>query len=163
MLCSGSHDLSIEDSDFEKFSFNWNQFIEEEITVWRDFYDFWIKSGVPTHLVRYEDILKQPENTMKDLMKFIFIQEDIEETVLSQCIKLVTNEKKAPEVYKPRVGKINTNLAKFSQKQLDVIARIAGDLLKSLGYYSLLKQDDSQYYQEDQAYQWINQVNSNAF
>jgi len=51
----------------------------------------------------------------------------------------VTNEKKAPEVYKPRVGKINTNLAKFSQKQLDVIARIAGDLLKSLGYYSLLK------------------------
>lgn len=37
MLCSGSHNLSIADDDFTKFSKEWADFIDEEITIWNDF------------------------------------------------------------------------------------------------------------------------------
>lgn len=43
MLGSGSHDLSIADTDFEKFEEQWRDFIEQEINIWREFHDFWLK------------------------------------------------------------------------------------------------------------------------
>ena len=56
MVCSGSHDLSIADSDFALFSKHWAEFVEQEITVWKDFHDFWLRAKVPLHIIRYEDI-----------------------------------------------------------------------------------------------------------
>lgn len=58
MVCSGSHDLSIHDDDFKKFFKTWNEFIEQEVTVWRDFHEFWLKAKIPVHIIRYEDICK---------------------------------------------------------------------------------------------------------
>ena len=72
MLCSGSHNLSIADGDFVKFNREWSEFIEEEITVWRDFINFWLGCGIPTHIIRYEDILSNPNETLDELMKFVF-------------------------------------------------------------------------------------------
>ena len=77
MVCSGSHDLSIADQDFLAFNKYWNEFIEQEITVWKDFHDFWLKAKIPVHLIRYEDILQRSVETMTDLMKFIFNVESI--------------------------------------------------------------------------------------
>lgn len=57
MVCSGSHDLSIADHDFVQFQKYWHEFIQQEITVWRDFHEFWLKAKIPVHLIRYEDIL----------------------------------------------------------------------------------------------------------
>ena len=58
MVCTGSHDLSISDHDFLSFHKYWTEFIEQEITVWKDFHDFWIQAKIPVHIVRYEDILQ---------------------------------------------------------------------------------------------------------
>ena len=60
MVCSGSHDLSIEESDFDKFPDHWTEFIQQEITVWKDFHDFWLKAKIPVHIIRYEDIVLCP-------------------------------------------------------------------------------------------------------
>lgn len=60
MVCSGSHDLSIQDYDFLQFHAFWREFLEQEITVWRDFHTFWMKAKVPVHIVRYEDIIQSP-------------------------------------------------------------------------------------------------------
>jgi hypothetical protein len=38
---------------------------------------------IPVHLIRYEDILQRPVETMTDLMKFIFNVESIQDTLLS--------------------------------------------------------------------------------
>ncbi len=115
MLCSGSHNLSIADDDFQKFSKEWADFIEEEITVWRDFIQFWIDSGIPTHIIRYEDILTRPSQTLHNLMQFVFNQTDIDQTVLSHFIQIIVAQQKVPEVYKPRKGKIDDNRAKYSK------------------------------------------------
>jgi len=49
----------------------WNEFIMQDITVWKDFHDFWIKAKIPVHIIRYEDICQRPEQCLPELMKFI--------------------------------------------------------------------------------------------
>lgn len=68
MVCSGSHDLSISDGDFLTFKRYWVEFIEQEITVWKDFHEFWIKAKVPVHIIRYEDILLNSVPTLTSLI-----------------------------------------------------------------------------------------------
>lgn len=113
MVCSGSHDRSITDDDFVKFSTHWAQFIEQEITVWKDFHDFWLKAKIPVHIIRYEDIVLRPEPTLNDLMKFILNVDSIDGTKVQKFINLAVQEK-APEIYKPRKGKVDKNRSKFN-------------------------------------------------
>lgn len=55
---------------------------------------------------------------------------------MSQYIHLIAEER-APEVYKPRKGKINNNRDKFDQHKLGFIMDNATDLINNLGYASL--------------------------
>lgn len=56
MVCSGSHDLSVADDTYTKFPQHWSEFVQQEITVWKDFHEFWMKAKIPVHIIRYEDI-----------------------------------------------------------------------------------------------------------
>lgn len=47
-------------------------------------------------------------------MQFIFVEEDISDTRLEKYIELATQEK-APELYKPRAGKIGKNNKLFNE------------------------------------------------
>ena len=60
MVCSGSHDCSISEDDYVKFADHWSQFISQEIGVWKDFHEFWLKAKIPVHIIRFEDILERP-------------------------------------------------------------------------------------------------------
>lgn len=83
------------------------------MTVWKDFHDFWLNVKVPVHIIRFEDILSRPRPCLSSLMKFIFGVADIEGTLLERYIEIATSEK-APEIYKPRVGKVNANFDKYN-------------------------------------------------
>ena len=50
---------------------------------------------------------------MTDLIRFIFNTEAIDQTLLSQYIELASVER-APEIYKPRKGKVHGNSEKFN-------------------------------------------------
>jgi hypothetical protein len=50
---------------------------------------------------------------MTDLMKFIFNVESLQDTLLSCYIELASIER-APEIYKPRKGKVHGNSEKFN-------------------------------------------------
>lgn len=54
----------------------------QDITVWKDFHDFWVKAKIPVHIVRYEDILENPEPTLKSLLEYILNINDISGTVV---------------------------------------------------------------------------------
>jgi len=56
MTLSGSHDLSVSEPDFKTFSKNFEAMVKQDMTVWKDFHEFWLKAKVPTHFVRYEDL-----------------------------------------------------------------------------------------------------------
>jgi hypothetical protein len=105
----------------------------QEITVWKDFHDFWLNSKIPVHLIRFEDIITNPKPTMMKLMRFILNEPNIEGTVIEKYIDLTVKEK-APEVYKPRQGQVNSNLDKYIQEELDFMFNYAKDQLVKFGY-----------------------------
>jgi len=51
----------------------WNDFINQEASVWNDFHNYWLKHPyrIPTYLVRYEDLLSKPEQTLTGVFKFL--------------------------------------------------------------------------------------------
>ena len=54
-------------------------------------------------------------------MCFILNVKTIEGTQIRKFIEIATKEK-APEIYKPRKGKVNGNLDKYSEENLNKIA-----------------------------------------
>lgn len=54
---------------------------------------------------------------MNDLFKFILNSNDLSGTNIEKYIELVVKEK-APQIYKPREGKVNSNLTKFTSEHL---------------------------------------------
>lgn len=133
MVCTGSHNKSIHNDDYAKFFEQWHEFIQQEITVWKDFHNFWLNSKVPVHLIRYEDILGYPKPTMMKLMRFILNEASLEGTLIEHYVDLAVKEK-APEVYKPRQGTVNSNLSKFPPALLEAVATHAKDQLTKFGY-----------------------------
>jgi hypothetical protein len=73
---------------------------------------------------------------MSDLLKFILNEESIEGKLISSLIELACKER-APEIYKPRKGKVNGNKDKFQQSGLDFMYLHAKQLLQNLGYSHL--------------------------
>ena len=136
MVCSGTHDLSIEDADFNRFPNHWAEFIQQEISVWKDFHDFWLKAKIPVHVIRYEDIVLAPKPTLLELFKFVLNVNTLEGTRIERYVDLACQER-APEVYKPRKGKVNNNVAKFKPEHLEYMYNYARDLIDRFGYTQL--------------------------
>lgn len=101
MVCTGSHNRSIHDNDFQKYPQLWSEFIQQDITVWKDFHDFWVNAKIPVHIIRYEDIVSSPEPTLKSLLEFILNTKDISGTKVHHYLKLAVSEQ-SPQIYKPR-------------------------------------------------------------
>lgn len=70
---------------------------------------------------------------MMKLLKFVLNISDIEGTVIEKYIDLTVAEK-APEIYKPRQGKVNTNLDKYNREQLDYMFNYSKELIVNFGY-----------------------------
>jgi hypothetical protein len=114
MVCTGSHNKSISDNDFKQFPQLWSEFIQQDITVWKDFHDFWLNAKIPVHIVRYEDVVNNPEPTLRELLKFILNQDDLSGTKVEQYLQMAVKET-SPQIYKPRSGKVNGNMDKFNK------------------------------------------------
>ena len=135
MIATGTHTLSITDEDFEKFNSYFDQFLGEEIVVWRDFYSYWMDHPrIPTFVVRYEDLLSKPKDTLLDLFRFLLNEKDLDGTLIENLINSHTQPKVKKEVYKPRKGKINGNRYLYKDHQIKKVKNIAGHMLKRMGY-----------------------------
>ena len=64
------------------------------------------------HIIRYEDIRNEPERVLKSLLEFTLKTGDITGTRVHAYLRKAMKEA-APQIYKPRSGKINKNLDKF--------------------------------------------------
>ena len=73
MIATGTHNWSMTDEDFEQYNSYFDMFISQEIAVWRDFHSYWIdpEPMIPTFIVRYEDLISDPKNTLLDLFRFL--------------------------------------------------------------------------------------------
>lgn len=60
--------------------------------MWKDFHDFWLNAKIPVHIIRYEDIVNIPFQTLKSLLEFILNVEDISGTKVEHFLKIAVNE-----------------------------------------------------------------------
>lgn len=76
---------------------------------------FWaLKDEIPTHIIRYEDIMEDPEPVLKKLIEFVLNVKDITGTKAGRYVELAVREKR-PQNYKPREGKVNANSERYSE------------------------------------------------
>ena len=136
MVCTGSHNRSISDVDFTKFPQMWSEYIQQDIGVWRDFHDFWLNAKIPRYIVRYEDLVANPEPTLKGLLAFIMNVPSIEGLLVEKYLKMAVSEA-SPQIYKPRSGKVNCNFDKFNRIQLDFMIEYSYKFLRMFGYYDV--------------------------
>ena len=92
-----------------------------------------MNSKLPVHLIKFEDIIIDPRPTMSKLFSFVLNEPDLENSVIEKYVELGLKEK-APEIYQPREGKVNNNLAKFNDEHLKFMYSYAKDLIDKLGY-----------------------------
>ena len=76
-MATGSHSHSILDEDYIKLDKIWGEFILIESKNWLAFHEYWVNSDIPVHIIRYEDILRNPEQVLKECLEFILEVDDI--------------------------------------------------------------------------------------
>ena len=147
LFTTKSHTLSVKDDTFIRFSNVWKAYVETELRVWKEFHNFWLQSKLPVHIIRYEDLVSNPESALTELMKFVLNVKTLENTRAQAHIKLATNQS-APEVYKPRKGKAYANREKFGKQQLAELYEEAKELIDMFGYrhYFMDEEDNCKNY-----------------
>ena len=60
---------------------------DELIDQWKTFYKYWINSPIPVYFVKYEELLEQPYNILKDLSRFMLGIKVVDDTKLDFAIK----------------------------------------------------------------------------
>lgn len=69
--------------------------IDDLIDDWKTFIQYWIESPIPIHLIRYEDLISDPNKVLKNLLLFMIGVETIDSTLLEA--KLLSTLNKTPE------------------------------------------------------------------
>ncbi len=138
MIATGSHNLSIADSEYTQFRKLWEQFVEDETNIWEHFHHFWLRCPLPVYIVRYEDLLFQPHDTLLSLFRFLLNVKQLKGTLIDQTIRehLTAYSGSTSLVYRPRVGKFNAHFHHYSEEQLLILKERLKDLLKKFGYMS---------------------------
>ena len=72
---------------------------DEMINKWKEFYKYWINAPIPCYIVKYEELIDDPENILKDLSRFMLGIKSIEETKLDYAIKKVLEKKDVDNKY----------------------------------------------------------------
>ena len=106
MFASQTHSKTIIECITEpNIAVYWDYFFECEIRTWLKWHDYWLEkaqsSAVPIYFFRFEDLLLQPEYTLKQMFKFLLGTENIDGTVIDERIKETIKSGKN-FLYKPR-------------------------------------------------------------
>ena len=143
MAVTGSHNNSIHDEDYALINHVFEDYIKEELLVWKEFHSYWCDGHVPipTYVVRYEDLMKKKFETVCEIFSFLLNVPSIEGTVIEGLIRRNVEESKN-EVYRPRKGKANSNRERFSDELYKHVKREVGSMLKRLGYVKSAEHPD---------------------
>jgi len=112
---------------------NWFEvFVRKYLPLWQDFYVYWMQqSEVPTHLIRFEDVLADPEPTLRSTLEFIFDVPTIKGTRLEMYLNTTVSQA-VPVSYKPRQGRFGKNKAKYDPELLQVVKEAGGFIFSDL-------------------------------
>lgn len=75
LCCTNTHTTSLDESVYKKYADKFESLARHEIQIWCDFHYYWLdicaKEGVPVLVVRYEDLVLDPESEMQRVIAFV--------------------------------------------------------------------------------------------
>ena len=136
---------------------------DEMINQWKDFYKYWINAPIPCYIVKYEELIDDPYNILKDLSRFVLGIKSIEETKLDISIKKtikldIDNKYLAFDVSMKQSDNLSDNiLTQFQDKFIKL-----NSLMKKFKYDEE-ENDNNDIYElkeEENNSNWINEFNN---
>jgi len=67
MCLTNTHHLSLTEEVYAEFTDTWRAMMRSEAKLWGAFHQWWLQSGVPLFVVRYEDLRADPETVLDAL------------------------------------------------------------------------------------------------
>ena len=95
---------------------------EEMINKWKEFYKYWINAPIPCYLIKYEELIDDPNNILQDLSRFMLGIKNVKNTKLDYSIqktlKIDVDQKYYPFDIKAKQSEIlnDTVLIQFQDK-----------------------------------------------
>ena len=134
MQLTATHHLSLDPSEFQHLAKVWNEHIEMETMIWKEFHKYWLTRDIPVIVVRYEDLLVNRESEMKRLYRFLYRTGSGGDVVYNERILRAIEDLTSGHVYKPRSANIAPNFEHFTPEQQDYVLGQCQDFLHHFGY-----------------------------
>lgn len=117
----------------------WDKFMKEQIDHFKRYHDR-IKEDaknklVPVYYFRYEDLYKNPQQTLEEIFCYLLNVTSIEGTVIQKRIEEVVNEGHQASVsYVPKDLGLDINHHRFTDDQINYAKEQLGDFIHYFGY-----------------------------
>ena len=72
MQLSANHEMSLDESQYERFSEIWNEHVLTEAKVWAEFHNYWLDQKIPLLIIRYEDLLSHRDRELGRMYRFLY-------------------------------------------------------------------------------------------
>jgi hypothetical protein len=136
MCLTNSHHLSLTEEVYAQFKATWETMMLNEARMWSKFNKWWLSSGIPLFVLRYEDLRETPDKTLAALIKWIDFPEGEADVVGPDSEPKPPVDGGVGVPYTPRVGAVGKSLRRFESQLLDdVIAASGPMLLSNFGYH----------------------------
>lgn len=135
MTLTGMHDRSIEEGEYIRFAEQWQEVVEREAKIWRDFHKYWLDvKSVPILIVRFEDLQANQSACLNRI--FSFLCEDKPPPIGSNADfqQRIASLSAAQPLYKPRTGNLKAYLGHFSSAQYQYVLETTRPILQTFGY-----------------------------
>ena len=117
----------------------WRDFQRRTTHAYKAWFQHWIdiaeNTNKPVFFFRFEDILSNQEEELRNLFKFILGLHSLEGTVIEKRIEeVMAMGSKRNQTYKPRQGGTNRNLKNYTPEQLEYTKAYNEELFHMFGY-----------------------------
>ena len=118
MAMTLTHTRTVSESVHDVLKEEWAWAIEQYVDLWNKFYSYWLevasKKEMPVFFFRFEDLLQNRNQTLTEVLEFIYGVDSLHGTYLEKRIKDVLADEASSQLYKPRTGGMNKNLEHYT-------------------------------------------------
>jgi hypothetical protein len=133
MMVTNSLDKKLDEEDMERLHECWDEFLRQEITIWRKFHEYWmLEPLISTYIVRHEDLVENPRSTLTGLFKFLLNTDSISDTLIESLITDETEKEVTKDRYKQ--NQPGYSFTRYTEDQQNFIKIQSGRLLRRMGY-----------------------------
>lgn len=140
MTLTNTHNVTMHDSQYARFSELFAALARAEVRVWVAFNKWWMRCPLPLLVVRYEDLVRHRNRTLRRVAWFLNGCRSIQGTALDRAVdEACAGDLGEAGPYRPRSGVVGSALRRFDDDLRSDIESYARIMLRNFGYDPVLQ------------------------